>query len=190
MDTSTVVKSKSQNKLELLNPDDYRKDFPILNEIVHGKPLIYFDNGASSQKPLQVINTISDYYLHSNANVHRGIHALSEKATAAFEEARKKVTRFINASSEKEIIFTRGTTEAINLVASAWGRKFVTADDEIILSEMEHHSNLVPWQILAQEVGAKLKFIPFKEDGTIDFPVFEQLISGRTKLVAITLSPN
>ena len=142
------------------------------------------------QKPLQVINTISDYYLHSNANVHRGIHALSEKATAAFEESRKKVARFINASSEKQIIFTRGTSESINLVASAWGRKFVTADDEIILSEMEHHSNLVPWQILAQEVGAKLKFIPFKNDGTIDFPVFEQLISGRTKLVAITHMSN
>jgi len=190
MSTLTAVKNISQKKLELLNPDDYRKDFPILNEIVHGKPLIYFDNGASTQKPLQVINTISDYYLHSNANVHRGIHALSEKATAAFEESRKKVARFINASSEKQIIFTRGTSESINLVASAWGRKFVTADDEIILSEMEHHSNLVPWQILAQEVGAKLKFIPFKNDGTIDFPVFEQLISGRTKLVAITHMSN
>jgi len=190
MQSSAEVKNKSQNKVELLNPEDYRKDFPILNEIVHGKPLIYFDNGASTQKPLQVINTISDYYLHSNANVHRGIHALSEKATAAFEESRKKVANFINASSEKQIIFTRGTSEAINLVASAWGRKFVTADDEIILSEMEHHSNLVPWQILAHEVGAKLKFIPFKDDGTIDFPVFERLISGRTKLVAITHMSN
>jgi len=190
MDSSTKVENKIQNKLELLNPEDYRKDFPILNEIVHGKPLIYFDNGASTQKPLQVINTISDYYLHSNANVHRGIHALSEKATAAFEDSRKKVANFINASSEKQIIFTRGTSEAINLVASAWGRKFVTADDEIILSEMEHHSNLVPWQILAHEVGAKLKFIPFKDDGTIDFPVFERLISGRTKLVAITHMSN
>lgn len=190
MTTTTVEIDKAKVKLKALNPDDYRKDFPILNEIVHGKPLIYFDNGASTQKPLQVINTINDYYLHSNANVHRGIHALSERATTAFEESRKKITRFINAPSEKDIIFTRGTTESINLVATAWGRKFVTSGDEIILSEMEHHSNLVPWQILAQDVGAKLKFIPFKDDGTIDFPVFEQLISGNTKLVAITHMSN
>ena len=190
METATFVKNKPKDKLELLNPHDYRKDFPILNEIVHGKSLIYFDNGASTQKPIQVINKISDYYLHSNANVHRGIHALSERATAAFEESRKKIAKFINASTEKQIIFTRGTTESINLVASAWGRKFLTAGDEIILSEMEHHSNLVPWQILAQEVGAKLKFIPFRDDGTINFPVFEQLISGQTKLVAITHMSN
>ena len=162
MATTTVLKDKSKQKMKFLNPDDYRKDFPILNEIVHGKPLIYFDNGASTQKPLQVINTISDYYLHSNANVHRGIHALSEKATAAFEESRKKIARFINASSEKEIIFTRGTTEAINLVASAWGRKFVTANDEIILSEMEHHSNLVPLANISTRSRSKTKVYPIQ----------------------------
>ncbi len=168
----------------------YRKDFPILNEEVHGKPLIYFDNGASTQKPIQVIDRISHYYLHENANVHRGIHELSDRATRAFEESRKKVADFIGAESAKQIIFTRGTTEAINLVASAWGRKFISADDEIILSEMEHHSNLIPWQILAKEVGAKLRFIPFKEDGTIDFPVFEQLLNKKTKLISITHMSN
>jgi len=184
------VKNENVLNQKKFDPYQFRKDFPILEEVVHGKPLIYFDNGASTQKPIQVIDAISNYYKHNNANVHRGIHALSERATAAFEEARKKIANFINAPSEKQIIFTRGTTESINLVASSWGRKFVSPGDEIILSEMEHHSNLVPWQILAKKVGAKLKFIPFKEDGTIDFPVFERLISGNTKLVAITHMSN
>ena len=168
----------------------YRKDFPILNEKMHGKPLIYFDNAASTQKPIQVIDRISHYYLHENANVHRGIHELSDRATRAFEESRNKVAEFIGAESSRQIIFTRGTTESINLVASAWGRKFISQGDEIILSEMEHHSNLIPWQILANEVGAKLKFIPFKPDGTIDFPVFEQLLNRNTKLIAITHMSN
>jgi cysteine desulfurase / selenocysteine lyase len=168
----------------------YRKDFPILSEEVHGKPLIYFDNAASTQKPNQVIDRISYYYRHENANVHRGIHQLSDRATRAFEEARQKVAQFIGAESSKQIIFTRGTTEAINLVASAWGRKFISEGDEIILSEMEHHSNLIPWQILAKEVGAHLKFIPFKPDGTIDFPVFEQLLTQNTKLISITHMSN
>lgn len=190
MATIDIEKNIEKIVKTTFDPNNCRKDFPILNEIIHGKPLIYFDNGASTQKPNSVIDAISHYYHHENANVHRGIHALSERATAAFEEARKKVAHFIGASSEKQIIFTRGTTESINLVACAWGRKFVTTDDEIILSEMEHHSNLVPWQILAKEVGAKLKFIPFKNEGTIDFPVFERLISGRTKLVAITHMSN
>ncbi len=188
---SIVTNEKSTEfKLKKFDPYHWRKDFPILDQKVRGKQLIYFDNGASTQKPNRVIDAISNYYRNDNANVHRGIHALSERATAAFEEARVKVADFINAPSDRQIIFTRGTTEAINLVASAWGRKFLSADDEIILSEMEHHSNLVPWQILAQGVGAKLKFIPFKPDGTIDFPVFEKLISGRTKLVAITHMSN
>ena len=151
---------------------------------------IYFDNAATTQKPIQVIDIIRDYYMHYNANVHRAIHHLGEAATEAFEISRKKVAKFISAPSEKQIIFTKGTTEAINLVASAWGRKFITNGDEIILSEMEHHSNLIPWQILAGEVGAKLKFIPFKEDGTIDFPVYETLLSSRTKLIAITHMSN
>jgi len=170
--------------------EKYRKDFPILSEIIHDKPLVYLDNAASTQKPKQVIDAISNYYLHENANVHRGIHELSDRATKGFEGAREKIAKFIGAESPKQIIFTRGTTEAINLVASAWGRKFISQDDEIILSEMEHHSNLIPWQILAQEVGAKLKFIPFKDDGTIDFPIFEQLLARKTKLIAITHMSN
>ena len=172
------------------DPHQYRGDFPILGEKVHGKQLIYFDNAATTQKPIQVIDAISDYYRHYNANVHRAIHKLGETATEAFENSRKTIAKFISAPSEKQVIFTRGTTEAINLVASGWGRKFIGAGDEIILSEMEHHSNLIPWQLLAKEVGAKLKFIPFKEDGTIDFPVYETLLSSHTKLITITHMSN
>lgn len=172
------------------DPLHFRPDFPILQEIVNGKPLVYFDNAASTQKPIQVIDAIRDYYYHDNANVHRAIHQLGERATNAFEGAREKVARFIGAESSRQIIFTRGTTEAINLVACGWGRKFTSSGDEIILSEMEHHSNLIPWQILAKEVGASLKFIPFKEDGTIDFPTFIKLLSSRTKLIAITHMSN
>ena len=172
------------------DPHQYRGDFPILGEKVHGKQLIYFDNAATTQKPIQVIDAISDYYRHYNANVHRAIHKLGETATEAFENSRKTIAKFISAPSEKQVICTRGTTEAINLVASGWGRKFIGAGDEIILSEMEHHSNLIPWQLLAKEVGAKLKFIPFKEDGTIDFPVYETLLSSHTKLITITHMSN
>lgn len=172
------------------DPWRYRSDFPILQEIINGKALVYFDNAATTQKPIQVIDTIRDFYYHSNANVHRAIHQLSDRATNAYEGARKKVAQFIGAPSHRQIIFTRGTTEAINLVACGWGRKFITRGDEIILSEMEHHSNLIPWQILAKEAGASLKFIPFKEDGTIDFPIFIKLLSGRTKLIAITHMSN
>lgn len=184
------VTAKQADKKVLFDPHQYRDDFPILAEEVNGKPLIYFDNAATTQKPNQVIDSISDYYRHYNANVHRAIHKLGEKATEAFENSRKTVARFISAPSEKQVIFTRGTSEAINLVASGWGRKFISTGDEIILSEMEHHSNLIPWQLLAKEVGAKLKFIPFKDDGTIDFPVYETLLCSRTKLVSITHMSN
>jgi cysteine desulfurase/selenocysteine lyase len=180
---------QTEEKIQF-DPHQYRSDFPILSEKVHGKELVYFDNAATTQKPTQVIDAISDYYRHYNANVHRAIHTLGEKATEAFENSRKKIANFISAPSEKQIIFTRGTTEAINLVASGWGRKFISEGDEIILSEMEHHSNLIPWQLLANEVGAKLKFIPFKEDGTIDFPVYQTLLNSNTKLVAITHMSN
>jgi cysteine desulfurase/selenocysteine lyase len=183
--TATQTEKKVQ-----FDPHQYRGDFPILGEMVHGKPLIYFDNAATTQKPNLVIDAISDYYRHYNANVHRAIHKLGETATEAFENSRRKVAQFISAPSEKQVIFTRGTSEAINLVASAWGRKFISDGDEIILSEMEHHSNLIPWQILSKEVGAKLKFIPFKDDGTIDFPVYQTLLSSKTKLVAITHMSN
>ena len=184
-----MTAKRTEEKIQF-DPHQYRGDFPILGEKVHEKQLIYFDNAATTQKPIQVIDAISDYYRHYNANVHRAIHKLGETATEAFENSRKTIAKFISAPSEKQVIFTRGTTEAINLVASGWGRKFIGAGDEIILSEMEHHSNLIPWQLLAKEVGAKLKFIPFKEDGTIDFPVYETLLSSHTKLITITHMSN
>ncbi|NOX87961.1 MAG: cysteine desulfurase [Calditrichaeota bacterium] len=172
------------------DPYRYRKDFPVLEQMIHGMPLVYLDNAATTQKPNAVINTIVNYYKRDNANVHRAIHQLGERATLAFEEARKKIAAFINAPSSRQIIFTRGTTESINLVASAWGEKFISEGDEIILTEMEHHSNLVPWQLLAKKVGAKLKFIPFTESGVLDFEVFERILSNRTRLVAITSMSN
>jgi len=184
------IAARIKENKKKIDPFQYRDDFPILKEIVNGKNLIYFDNAATTQKPIQVIQAIRDYYEHNNANVHRAIHVLGDRATAAYESARGKVGDFINAPSARQIIFTRGTTEAINLVANAWGRKFITSGDEIILSEMEHHSNLIPWQILAKEVGAHLKFIPFQDDGTIDFPIFSSLLTGRTRLVAITHMSN
>lgn len=181
----------NQTKIKTsLDPYKYRPDFPILSENVHGNSLIYFDNGATTQKPVQVINSISQYYRNSNANVHRAIHLLGERATTGFEEARQRTAQFINAESERQIVFTRGTTEAINLVANSWGRKFLEPGDEIILTEMEHHSNLIPWQLVANEIGAKLKFIPFKSDGTLDFPVFERILSNKTKLIAVTHMSN
>src|SRR5213082_2923563 len=137
-----------------------REDFPILRERVQGKPLIYFDNAATTQKPRAVDDALRHYYERDNANVHRGIHELSSRATAAFEAARARAARFINARSAEEIIFTRGTTEGINLVASAWGQKNIKAGDAILLTEMEHHSNIVPWQLLAERTGAKLAFLP------------------------------
>lgn len=146
-----------------------RADFPILDQQVNGKPLIYFDNAASSQKPRAVIAALAHYYEHDNANVHRGLHELSSRATDAFEGARMKVAKYLGASQTEEIIFTRGTTEAINLVANTWGVRNLRADDVILLTEMEHHSNLVPWQLLAERTGAKLRFVPVVDDGTLAF---------------------
>ena len=186
----SVATMKVSKKTIEFDARKYRDDFPILKETVHGLPLVYLDNAATTQKPRQVIDALTSYYEHDNANVHRAIHQLGERATAGYEGARKRVARFIGAKSEKQIIFTRGTTEAINLVASAWGRKFVEAGDEIILSEMEHHSNLIPWQLLAKDVGARLRFIPFDENGTLDFNVFEQILTSKTKLIAITHMSN
>ncbi|HHE55689.1 MAG TPA: cysteine desulfurase [Caldithrix abyssi] len=179
-----------QKKSLEFDPNLYRQDFPILNTIVHGKPLVYFDNAATTQKPRMVIEQIVDYYQGMNANVHRAIHYLGEKATVAFEEARKKVAKFINAPSARQIVFTRGTTEAINLVATAWGEKFIGQDDEIILTEMEHHSNLIPWQLLAQKVGAKLRFIPFTPNGALDFEAFEKILNNKTRLISLTYMSN
>ena len=146
-----------------------RADFPVLDQQVHGKPLIYFDSAASSQKPRAVIDTLSHYYEHDHANVHRGLHELSSRATEAYENARVKVAQFLGASQTEEIVFTRGTTESINLVANSWGGRNLRAGDVILLTEMEHHSNLVPWQLLAERTGASLRFVPVAGDGTLDF---------------------
>src|SRR3974390_3230446 len=141
-----------------------RKDFPIPDQKVHGHPLIYFDNAATSQKPRAVIDALVHYYEHDNANVHRGIHELSNRATAGYEAARARAAKFINAPSAEEIVFTRGTTEGINLVANSWGAKNFKAGDVILLTEMEHHSNLVPWQLVAQKTGAKISYVPITGD--------------------------
>jgi cysteine desulfurase/selenocysteine lyase len=160
-----------------------RRDFPILDQTVHGHPLVYFDNAATSQKPRQVIDAIVHYYEHDNANVHRGIHELSNRATAAFEAARERAAKFINAPASNEIIFVNGTTEGINLVAATWGQKFVKQGDEILLLELEHHSNIVPWQLLAARVGAKLVYVPVNGDeGTVDLAKVDELLTPRVKL--------
>jgi cysteine desulfurase/selenocysteine lyase len=164
------------------DPHRWRLDFPILSEKVHGKPLVYLDNAATSQKPRAVIEAISSYYEHHNANVHRGVHTLSELATADYEGAREKVRAFINARSTKEIIYTRGTTEAINLVAQSYARPKLKTGDEILLTQMEHHSNIVPWQLLAGQTGAVLKVVPITDAGELEPGVFEKLLSPRTKI--------
>jgi cysteine desulfurase/selenocysteine lyase len=163
-----------------------RTDFPILDQEVNGKPLVYFDNAATSQKPRAVIEALRHYYEHDNANVHRGLHELSNRATEAYETARAKIARFLNAASADEIIFTRGTTEGINLVAQAWGGKFVKAGDVILLTEMEHHSNLVPWQLLAERTGATLRFVPVQEDGTLALDQLDELLTPQVKLFSFT----
>ena len=162
-----------------------RRDFPILDQEVHGKPLVYLDNAATTQKPLSVITSLDDYYRHYNSNIHRGVHTLSERATAAYEESRKKIKNFINAASTKEIIFVRGATEAINLAAQSYGRSNLKAGDEIIISEMEHHSNIVPWQLLCEQTGAVLKIIPINDDGELIMEEYEKLLNKKTKIVSI-----
>ena len=162
-----------------------RKDFPILNELVSGKKLVYFDNAATTQKPRQVIGAITDYYSAYNANIHRGIHHLAEKATAAFEATRKTVKTFLNAASTDEIIFTYGTTDSINLVANTFGWKFIGEGDEIIISTLEHHSNIVPWQMLCEKTGAILKIIPINEEGELLMDDYKKLLTDRTKLVSV-----
>ena len=163
-----------------------REDFPILRQKVHGKPLVYLDNGATSQKPQAVIDAVNQFYAAENSNIHRGVHYLSERATAAYEVAREKVRRFINAEVDNEIIFVRGTTEAINLVAQCYGRTFLKPADEVIVSAMEHHSNIVPWQMLCEQTGAKLRVIPINHDGELVIEEFSRLLNERTKFVSIT----
>jgi cysteine desulfurase/selenocysteine lyase len=163
-----------------------RRDFPALQQQVYGHPLVYLDNAASAQKPAQVIDTIQRYYTDDYANVHRGLHYLSERASDAFEAARGKVRRFINAGEEREIVFVRGTTEAINLVAASFGQAHLKAGDEILITALEHHSNIVPWQLLGQRLGTVLKVAPVNEAGELEIEEFERLLSPRTRLVAVT----
>ncbi|HEV2046328.1 MAG TPA: cysteine desulfurase [Chthoniobacterales bacterium] len=163
-----------------------REDFSILHERAHGQPLIYFDNAATTQKPRSVLDVLRNYYEHDNANVHRGLHELSARATEAYETSRKRVAEYIGAANADEIVFTRGTTESINLVAQAWGRKFIHEGDVILLTEMEHHSNLVPWQLLAERTGARLRFVPVREDGTLDLDQLPALLTREVKLFGFT----
>jgi len=167
-----------------------RQDFPILGRQVHGKPLVYLDNAATTQKPRTVIEALVHFYEHQNANIHRAIHTLGEEATAAYEETRAKVSRFINAPRPENIVFTRSTTEALNLVASAWGRANVREGDEIVLTQMEHHSNMVPWQRLAQEVGASVRYMGVTDEGTLDLDGLDDIITEKTKLVGVTQVSN
>ena len=167
-----------------------RKQFPILHQKVNGHDLVYFDNAATSQKPKAVIDALTNYYTGFNANIHRGIHTLAEKATKAFEETRDAAQKFVNAAHREEIIFLRGVTEAINLVASTYGRAFLKAGDEIIISGLEHHSNIVPWQLLCEEKRCVIKTIPISPLGEFDLEGFNKLISSKTKIVAVNHASN
>lgn len=173
-----------------LNIDEIRRRFPILDQNVNGKKLIYFDNAASSQTVNSVVNSIIHFYHKDHANIHRGIHTLAERSTKAYEQTREKVHRFVHSAEADEIIFTKGTTESINLVAQSWGSVNLKAGDEIILSQMEHHSNIVPWQLIAQKTGAKIKVIPINEKGELRIDEYEKLLTGRTKMVAVNYISN
>lgn len=174
----------------MLDVKTIRRDFPILQQSVNGKPLVYLDSTASSQKPISVIEAMNTYYREYNANVHRGIYSISERASAAYENARKKVGRFINARSWREVVFTRNATESINLVAYAWGRANIKAGDVILTSEMEHHANMIPWQQLAAQTGAAVKYVPVDQRGYLDMAAFDALLTPTVKLVAITQMSN
>jgi len=173
-----------------LNPSALRQDFPILSRQIHGKPLIYFDNAASSHKPRQVVEAMATYYYQHHANVHRGAHTLSAEATELYEEARRKVAHFINAPSPESLVFTRNTTEAINLVAHSWGRQHLKDGDEVIVSEAEHHANLIPWQLIAERTGAVIKAVRLTPEQRLDLEHYQRLLSPRTKVVAIAHMSN
>jgi cysteine desulfurase / selenocysteine lyase len=172
-------------KSEAFDVAKVRADFPILKRLVHGKRLVYLDNAATTQKPRAVIEALREYYEHGNANIHRGVHLLSQRATEAYEAARERVRRFLNAESAKEIVFVRGTTEAINLVAQSYGRSRLKAGDEILISALEHHSNIVPWQLLGEQTGAVLRVVPIGDAGELRFEDYEKLLGPRTRLVAL-----
>src|SRR5215213_1025711 len=162
-----------------------RRDFPILTQRIHGKPLVYLDNAATTQKPQSVIDAMVRSYAEDNANIHRGVHLLSERATRAYEESRIKVQKFLNAPDLREIIFVRGTTEAINLVAQTFGRANIRKGDEVLITEMEHHSNIVPWQLICEEKGANLKVLPITDEGELRIDLLDSLLTDRTKIVAV-----
>ena len=176
--------------LDVIDPDRIRQDFPILHQEVNGKPLVYLDNAATTQKPQAVIDAISGYYLHNNANVHRGVHTLSQRATDDYEAGREAVRRFINAPDANEVIYVRGTTEGLNLVASSYGRKYFKAGDEVIITGMEHHSNIVPWQILGKEIGIRLRVVPFNDDGELLMDEYEAMLNERTRMVSVVHQSN
>jgi len=174
-----------QNQTEGFDVEKIREDFPILHQEINGKPLVYLDNAATSQKPKSVIDSIEKYYRGYNSNIHRGVHTLSENATEAYESARIKVRDFIHANSTKEIVFVRGATEAINLVAQSFGRNTLGSDDEIIITELEHHANIVPWQLLSQQTGAKLKYVPINDNGELVESEYKKLLNEKTCIVAV-----
>ena len=182
---STVTATAREDRAVGFDVHRVRQDFPILSEKVHGKSLVYFDNAATSQKPQVVIDTVHEYLSTYNSNIHRGVHGLSERATEAYEQSRKKVQGFINAAESREVIFVRGTTEAINLVAYSYGRQQIRAGDEILISGMEHHSNIVPWQILCEQTGAVLRVVPINDAGELLLDEFEKLLTPRTRLVSV-----
>lgn len=173
-----------------LNVNQIRSDFPNLNQTIHGRPLAYLDNAATTFKPQAVIDAVADHYKTYTSNVHRGVHSLSEKATAAYEGAREKIHQFINSNESAEIIFTRGTTEAINIVAQSYGQEFIKKGDEVIITEMEHHSNIVPWQMLAEQTGCVIKVVPINDDGELIYDEFKRLLSSNTKLVSVVYISN
>ncbi len=179
------ISSNTHTGIEKFNPSTIRKQFRILSQEVNGHPLVYFDNAATTQKPDQVINAISDYYQNYNANIHRGIHSLAEKATEAYESTRRKAKDYVNASSSDEIIFTYGTTDGINLAASSLGRAVLNKGDEVIISAMEHHSNIVPWQMVCEEKGASLKVAPINDSGELIYEEYQKLLSDKVKIVSI-----
>lgn len=185
-----MTEEKARALLTRFDPELLRKDFPVLHQNIHGKPLVYLDNAATTQKPQAVIDVISEYYKGYNSNIHRGVHQLSQKATDEYEKARVKIQKFINAPKSREIVLLRGTTEAINLVSSCYGRKFLSTGDEIIISEMEHHSNIVPWQMLCEQTGAVLKVIPINDLGELDMEQYKKLLTEKTKIVSVVHASN
>src|SRR5215467_5905527 len=185
MSTVAKVPQSAPAKTKAFDVEKVRGDFPVLHQKVHGKPLVYLDNAATTQKPLAVIDAIERYYRHDNSNIHRGVHALSERATEAYEHVRVAAQKFLHAADSKEIIFVRGTTEGINLVAQTYGRKHVGSGDEVLITAMEHHSNIVPWQLLCDEKGARLRVAPINDRGELLLDEFEKLLTPRTKIVAL-----